>query len=94
MREDNADRLLESSCKYRSEAEVRAVVVNICLVAAYCGYGYSYFNTINFHQDFAHIFDVHDNYEFMNGLISFTIPIGAALGAYFSSHLMEHHSRR
>lgn len=67
--------------------------MNLCLCAAFVGYSYTYFNSIDF-DEYAKIIGVTSDLEFYQGFLSFLIPTGAAFGAYFSNLILENFSRK
>ena len=68
-------------------------MINICLASAVSGYFLAYFNTITF-TDTIRIFSIEYDPAFTQGIVSFCIPLGAALGGYLSSLLTARYSRK
>lgn len=86
---DNSDEsaLLVKEAKYKDYDFILKVVVNICMASAYSGYCLGYFNTINF-DDTVQIFSIEADRALMQGLLSFCVPAGAALGGYSAKFLL------
>jgi predicted MFS family arabinose efflux permease len=68
------------------------IVLNISLSSFYIGYVLCYFNTMKL-LDIMNIFHITLDPAFAQGFISFSIPIGAAIGSYLSKYLLMSSSR-
>ena len=78
--------------KWKSESFILKVVLNTCISSAVSGYFLAYFNTISF-RDTQHIFNIQHDPALMQGLLTFCIPLGSALGGCLSNILTNHYSR-
>jgi len=78
---------------YRSITQLYLIVLNLSLSAFYVGYALCYFNTIAF-LDTTIIFFITADPALVQGFLTFCIPIGAAVGAYFSKYLLVKCSRK
>ena len=79
--------------KYRDYNHLFWLVVNICLSGTYSIYMIGYFNSIAF-EDTARILGLTHNPAFAEGLLSFSVPIGACFGGYLTQYLTSRLSRR
>ena len=79
--------------KWKSESYILKVVLNICLAASVSSYFVVYFNTIPFRYTIT-IFNITYDPAFMQGLLSFCIHMGAALGGYYSRWFIDRYSRK
>ena len=68
-------------------------MLNISLTGLMSGYFLTYFNTLDY-DDSIEIFNITQNPALMQGILSFCVPAGGAIGGWLSHVFIRKYSRQ